>query len=53
VIGKLLTDAEARRFITKGSRHAVFAKSVIRILAAYYTGAMQYGLYVVEKPGNA
>jgi tocopherol O-methyltransferase len=32
------------------SRHAVFAVTVARILAAYYSGAMKYGLFVLEKP---
>ena len=50
VITKLLTDAEARRFLTTGSKHAVFAKTVLRILVAYYTGAMHYGLFTLEKP---
>ena len=32
------------------SSHSIFLVSVYRILAAYYVGAMRYGLFQVKKP---
>ena len=47
---RLTWDAEARRFLLAGPENRVFAKTVVRICAAYYTGAMGYGLFVARKP---
>lgn len=49
--GKLLTRPDYRRFIgNKGAENRVFALSLLRILLAYRTGSMRYGLLVASKP---
>ena len=49
-LGLLLTDRDARRFLLKReSSNSVFFTTVFRILVAYQTGAMRYGLFVMEK----
>jgi tocopherol O-methyltransferase len=49
--GRLLTSLDAWRFLlSPHSRNRVFLLTVWRIMAAYRTGAMRYGLFVIEKP---
>ena len=51
VLRTLLLSPVGWRFLFSAkSRHAVFIFTVARILVAYYTGAMVYGLLVLEKP---
>jgi tocopherol O-methyltransferase len=51
VLGRLTTDAEARRLILDSAQHnRVFAITLVRIMAAYRTGAMRYGVFVMTKP---
>lgn len=53
-IGRLATDARYRRFVTDATAtNRVFALTLIRILAAYYTGSMRYGLLLYRKPAEA
>ncbi len=49
VIYEFFASQESRQFLRSG-RHSVFARTVARILVAYYSGAMQYGHFVIEKP---
>ena len=49
-LGFLLTSRDAWRFLLKReSSNSVFLMTVFRILVAYQTGAMRYGLFVMEK----
>lgn len=48
----VLTDARYRRFLQDAAQaDRVFALTVLRIAAAYRTGAMRYGFFVARKPG--
>lgn len=48
--GLLLTSRDAWRFLfRRESSNSIFLITVFRILAAYHTGAMRYGLFVVDK----
>ena len=48
---RLLRDARYRRFLFDDkSRNRVFALTLLRIWAAYQTGAMRYLLFVAHKP---
>ncbi len=50
----LLSNSSYRRFLMQGlSTHAIFAKTVFRILLAYHTGAMRYGLFTIRRPTSA
>jgi tocopherol O-methyltransferase len=50
VAARLLRDARYRRFLlSRASRNRVFALTVLRIWAAYETGAMRYLLFVARK----
>lgn len=49
VIHRVLTDGEARRFVFGQAENRVFAKSVFRLWAGYYTGTLRYGLFTAEK----
>jgi tocopherol O-methyltransferase len=51
VLRRFLTDAEARRFFFSGPADRQFAATVFRILLAYRTGAMRYGLFTARRPG--
>ncbi len=54
VLWGLCTRPSYWRFLwLRKSTHSVFLFSVYRILAAYYLGAMRYGLFVLEKPAAA
>ncbi|HEX9953509.1 MAG TPA: methyltransferase domain-containing protein [Rubricoccaceae bacterium] len=47
----IATDARYRRFLRDASqRERAFAFTVLRIRAAYATGAMRYGFFVARKP---
>lgn len=48
---RIALDREARAFLRQGPENRVFAKTVLRILLAYETGAMRYGLFTARKPG--
>lgn len=51
VVRALLTQPDSWRYLLwQNPRHAVFILTVWRILAAYRTGAMQYGMFVITKP---
>lgn len=51
VIGFTFFSRAGWRFLFSAkSRHAVFIFSVARILIAYYTGSMKYGVFEFEKP---
>ena len=53
MITYLFFSAAGWRFLFSAkSRHAIFALSVARILIAYYTGSMKYGIFVFEKPAQ-
>jgi tocopherol O-methyltransferase len=46
-----LTSPEAWRYLASGaSKNAIFLLTIFRLLLAYRTGAMRYGLLVLEKP---
>ena len=48
---KLATDRAYRRFLLDGrSKNRVFALTLARIVLAYRTGSMRYGLLVAERP---
>jgi Cyclopropane fatty acid synthase and related methyltransferases len=48
---RLLRDARYRRFLfDRASRNRIFALTLLRIWAAYETGAMRYLLFVAHKP---
>ena len=51
---KLVTDGRIRRIaLSKATRDRIFLLTVPRLMAALRTGAMRYGLFVWEKPGDA
>ena len=51
VAAKLVTDPAYRDFLLDGrSRNRAFAMSLARLVLAYRTGSMRYGLLVAEKP---
>jgi tocopherol O-methyltransferase len=53
VVKKIATDARYReRLLDPSFDSRVFALTVIRLLVAYYTGAMRYGMIVLEKAGR-
>jgi tocopherol O-methyltransferase len=50
----ILRRPEYRSFLrSSGSENRVFAKTVLRIWAAYETGSMRYGIFVARKPEGA
>lgn len=52
VVRGVATDARYRRYLRDASHHdRRFALTVLRIAAAYRTGAMRYGFFVARKPG--
>jgi tocopherol O-methyltransferase len=51
VARKIATSAEYRGFLrSRASRNRVFALTLARILLAYRTGAMRYGILTLSKP---
>ena len=48
---KLATDRRYQEFVFSGkSENREFAKTLLRIRAAYATGAMRYGLFFFQRP---
>jgi tocopherol O-methyltransferase len=51
VAALVATDREARRFLLDPrSRNRVFALTLARLILAYRTGAMRYGILTLERP---
>lgn len=51
VARKVATSAEYRSFLlSRGSRNRVFALTLARLILAYRTGAMRYGVFTLAKP---
>jgi cyclopropane fatty-acyl-phospholipid synthase-like methyltransferase len=51
LLGRLCTSPRYMKALFDSSNgNRVFAITLFRILTAYYTGAMQYGLFVMQKP---
>jgi tocopherol O-methyltransferase len=54
LVGRLLTDRRYRRFLFDGrNTNRVFALTILRLLVALYTGAMQYAVLVYTRPADA
>ena len=52
VLGRLATDPRYRRYLLdRRATDRVFALTLLRLLLAYRTGSMRYGLMVFERPG--
>jgi tocopherol O-methyltransferase len=52
-LGALVTDPECRRLVASPrTRNRIFALSLPRLILAYRTGAMRYGLGIWEKPSS-
>jgi tocopherol O-methyltransferase len=50
-IGKLFTDPAYLRFlVSRRARNRIFALSLPRLILAYRTGVMRYGVFVFDKP---
>ena len=49
VAGRLLRDKEARRFLFRES-NGIFAITILRMVIAYNTGSLRYGLWTATKP---
>lgn len=48
---RLVTDAPTRRFLLDGNaRNRVFALTLLRLIVAYRTGAMRYGIFTFRRP---
>jgi tocopherol O-methyltransferase len=53
VLGKLATASRYRRYLLGGEQqHRQFALSLPRLILAYRTGAMRYGVFTFELPGD-
>jgi tocopherol O-methyltransferase len=53
LMGRLFTTPRyVKALFDRSNGNRVFVITLFRILAAYHTGAMQYGLFVMEKPGD-
>ncbi|MEO8877438.1 MAG: class I SAM-dependent methyltransferase [Polyangiaceae bacterium] len=51
LVGKLFTDTTYLRLLASAStKNRIFALSLPRLMAAYRTGAMRYGIFVFRKP---
>lgn len=48
--GRLFTDPAYVRFLLSRARNRIFAFSLPRLILAYRTGAMRYGVFVFDKP---
>ncbi|MET3142771.1 UNVERIFIED_ORG: tocopherol O-methyltransferase [Arthrobacter sp. UYEF10] len=48
----LLVDRETRR-LALGGRNRIFALSIPRLILAYRTGAMRYGIFTLSKAGDS
>lgn len=51
LVGVLLMDHEARR-LALGGRNRMFLLSIPRLILAYRTGAMRYGIFTLVKAGS-
>lgn len=50
-VAKLLTDLDYVKLVTSGkTRNRIFALSVPRLMLAYRSGAMRYGVFAFDKP---
>ncbi|HST35704.1 MAG TPA: SAM-dependent methyltransferase, partial [Allosphingosinicella sp.] len=48
---RLMTDRDTRRLLLgRGTRNRVFALTLPRLIRAYSTGAMRYGLFTLQRP---
>ena len=48
---RLATDRETRRLLlSRGTRNRIFALTLPRLIRAYSTGAMRYGLFTFQRP---
>jgi len=53
VLAKLATTSRYRRYLlSREQRHRQFALSLPRLILAYRTGAMRYGVFTFERPRN-
>lgn len=51
ILARLATTHRYRRYLRgRGNRHRRFALSVPRLILAYRTGSMRYGIFLFEKP---
>jgi tocopherol O-methyltransferase len=54
LLGRLVTDpAYIRLVASKGTRNRSFILSLPRLMLAYRTGAMRYGLFMLQRPAAA
>jgi tocopherol O-methyltransferase len=52
VLRKLVTTRRYRRYLfSRDNRHRQFALSLPRLILAYRSGAMRYGIFTFERPG--
>jgi tocopherol O-methyltransferase len=52
-VGRLITQPADRRFLLDpAQRNRVFAVTLVRMLIAYRTGSLRYGLFVFRKPAE-
>lgn len=52
VLGRLVTARRYRRYLFgRGNRHRQFALSLPRLMLAYRTGAMRYGVFTFQRDG--
>lgn len=50
-VGKLFTDPAYLRLVaSRKTRNRIFALSLPRLIVAYHTGAMRYGVFAFDKP---
>lgn len=48
---RVATDGDLRRYLRSGaSRNRVFALTLVRLIVAYRTGAMRYGVMIARRP---
>ena len=52
VAARLARDPEARRAVARGGE-GVFARTVPRLLLAYWTGTLRYGVFTAAKPSRS
>ena len=54
VLWALLTSPKVWRFLLlRESSHSIFMLTVARLVAAFRTGAMRYGFFIMEKPAQS
>ncbi|MCU1517612.1 MAG: SAM-dependent methyltransferase, partial [Pseudarthrobacter sp.] len=52
LVKALLVDRESRR-LALGARNRIFVLSIPRLILAYRTGAMRYGIFTLSKAGGS